>query len=379
MLHLRTAIFRVYNQGLHVDLIQDLLTAPNLETLVLEDVFCEESPLYDSENTPVLSPLKHIIEQQHCIRNPRFKGTFPIEYDHAGYTYELRRYILRQVHETMEIIRMPSNRLSLSILSSQTWKAMRELTLYGECPVLDAPFISVIQAMPKLRTLKCLIWSFDPIQICPVEPTAPVQIPPLQYILLRNVMLDDPFFQQLPGDLLSLSIRSNYDPPRALTFTSEEMLHFLGSQTFPHLEHLEMTVVVDSEELSLIRQFHCAFVSFCPNIQDLTICLYLSTSADTGRAVTLLFSALTPLRSLRQLRLDFGFLDIGDVEDYMSTTIEALPWLDTIGFYVDSGLDDGNWVVATVDKTDGSVKLGEIHQEIPDRDYGILDKYEAES
>ncbi|KAI0073193.1 hypothetical protein K474DRAFT_1774922 [Panus rudis PR-1116 ss-1] len=386
MLQLRTVVFRLYDEGLHFDLMQGILTAPNLETLVVDNVTWRYSPAYDPDEAPVLPPLRRIIDRQRNLFRSQAEQRRLSPYDPADYTFTFRCCVLAQAQDTMEVICMPSDKLCLSFLSTCIWKSMRELVLYGDSPIPDVPFISVIQAMPNLRVLKCLSWQTEPLEICPAESAVPVQPLHLQDIILRSVLLDNPFFKMLPEDVRSLSIRANFYSPRATTYNSEELLRFLRLRTFPRLEFLETDCTVPSGDPSSLRHIGNALVSFCPNIRDLTIYCYLTrnTQSDTVYETRSDFapfiSALSQLKNLRNLRLYLQVRKSIDFEKYMTWTIELLPWLDTIGFlfYSYGRTHRRQWAVGKTDRSDGSVKLADITNVPDDPSYGIFNDYKVE-
>ncbi|KAI0073194.1 hypothetical protein K474DRAFT_243263 [Panus rudis PR-1116 ss-1] len=382
MTRLRTVIFREYGEGLHIELIKGILTAPNLETFVLEDVVWEQSPPYYSSEAPVLAPLKRFIERQCGIFSPQSAKSDLYQYDPHGFTLWFRCDVLSQASNTMEFIRMPSDGLSLQFLATHSWPSLRELTIYGSCPVVDVPFISVLQAMPSLHTLKCLIREAVCFEICPVElaQLVDIHVPPLQDILVTNVKPADPFFQLLRSDdVVTITIIIYIEWPYDLASTGDEVLRLLRSRTFPALVNLDIGFFASNS--SSLQQLCSSLALFCPNVRNLTIHLFHDVGYPSADPIV---TALTPLKGLRTLRLDMHFPTVDDswrevpklIDSSMQRTIEVLPWLDTISFLPNSG--SRKWVVCNLEKADDSIKLGEIEHVTRDRYFGMLDQYEAE-
>ncbi|KAI0074508.1 hypothetical protein K474DRAFT_1529556 [Panus rudis PR-1116 ss-1] len=282
---LQTVFLPICEPRFSLDFVKVLLSAPNLENIVIQDIIWDDPPPYDPLSVPLLSPLKRYCESQEddsvtIRKHPRYTAGPDI------YTPAFRTELLWQAHSTIERIQIPIHPYHIQLFTSTSWDAMHELILYGLYPETAPPFIAIIQMMPNLRSLELLSWS-KLVTVCPPEMAQTAELPPLQHLLIGNVSPADPFFTLLPPNIVSLGIR---DVPRAylpillagIPPPLSQVYQLFRSRGFPHLEHLEVVFKAPAEGYDLEEQLYASILQACPCVHSLEIHRYHSDSRNAS-------------------------------------------------------------------------------------------------
>ncbi|EJD34452.1 hypothetical protein AURDEDRAFT_176497 [Auricularia subglabra TFB-10046 SS5] len=301
--------------------------------------------------------------------------------------------ILAPLSMQLEILRIPGESSRLSFLAAHTWPALRELSIRGAPPRVDAPFADVLAVMPRLRVLNVAVVHIDGATL--LLPTTPR----LRIALgLGRLTVSDPhpeegIFARLDGTLSELSLR---DVPRyynrrhfprlhapTLLLCREAarivgMLPLCGSS----LKRLEIAVREDGTEqqlLALIATSCCNLVLFELHeyrADDLEFIQRASGEVDID--TTQIATILLPLRKLRVLRLNLDLgLPVRDQWTYINPEswrplLEAqarvianvLPWLSSISFLTTQTIGPAGWSVWELyPSQSGTVELERISLE----------------
>lgn len=273
----------------------------------------------------------------------------------------------------LEVLRLPAETCRLSFLASSAWTSLRELTLQGGTPRLDAPFAQVLAAMPRLRVLSATFVRFAsmPFVLLPANTDTTVDLQ-----LLRLTITDpepgEAIFSHVAESLEELCVREmprNYvrrlEPCKysAQLLPCATALSIIRALRATNLRRLELVVREDDAELDLMAALACS----CPALEYLEFHRYarddfafIDLNVSQVKIPTLtLANALTPLKRLRMLRLNMDLgVDVNvwrqlpeDVYQYWHPFIEQqvmliapiLPWLNSISFLTAHPLCTVGW------------------------------------
>ncbi|EJD37619.1 hypothetical protein AURDEDRAFT_188005 [Auricularia subglabra TFB-10046 SS5] len=285
----------------------------------------------------------------------------------------------------LEVLRIPAETCRLSFLASNSWPALRELTLRGGTPRPDAPFAQVLAAMPNLRILAAAVvrMASVPFVLLPADPNPAVALQ-LSRLTIADPGPDEAIFAHLSSSLTELCLREmprhyirRMEPGKysAKILTCRAALPFIRPLSATTLRRLELVVREDDAELELMA----VLSSSCPGLEFLELHRYARNDMELIDQRTpqvevpmlALANALAPLRHLRVLRLnidagvyvDMYLRDPCDVHKYWHPILEqqailiarVLHWLQTISFLTAQTISLEGW--STWELEDGGTKV----------------------
>ncbi|KAI1792121.1 hypothetical protein LXA43DRAFT_887951, partial [Ganoderma leucocontextum] len=118
--------------------------------------------------------------------------------------------VLVHLHNSLELLHLPSMSAPINMLSVDPWPRLRELVLQGQLPEnIHSPFITLFSGMPKLRVLS-LMFAFprdvNPQPVWPRGLDTSFPWPELESLVLSFPTPDDQLYASLPPCLRRLSL-----------------------------------------------------------------------------------------------------------------------------------------------------------------------------
>ncbi|EJD37610.1 hypothetical protein AURDEDRAFT_116719 [Auricularia subglabra TFB-10046 SS5] len=299
-----------------------------------------------------------------------------------------------QLRTHLEVLALPAESVRVSLITASPWPHLRELFLYGCCPILDAPLLQMFDMLPKLRAFILAVAvarGQAPLILCPRNSRRSPDISGLRRLTLASTSPKDGIFVHVPPELEELSLR---DVPRFYTrspwgrtpLDQAYGTHVLSCgdvlsifRTMPRLaalNHLELVVIEDEHELDLLAYI----AGSCSQLASFEFHCYRNVSeyddlvsAPLAVPLDALGKALATFPSLRVVRLnidlpwseftisqyyDRGFGDGSTYAQTIAQTIaRAVPWLDAVCVLVRDASNLYRWNMWTVDERCGDVQL----------------------
>lgn len=263
-----------------------------------------------------------------------------------------------QLCTRLEVLALPAEALRISVITAAPWPCLRELFLYGYCPILDSPLQQIFETLPKLRALSLIIATplgQAPLVLWPRGSHAAPEISGLRRLALSSPSPDDGIFGHLPPELEELSLR---DLPRLYEFhryhdvsgtldnayksrilsCGEALSIFRRMPSCAALRHLELVVTEDEHELDMLAYIAAS----CARLELLELHCYRNVTeyddlvhAPLAVSLDTLGGALSEFRALRVARLNID-----------------LPWSQfTISRRIYRGRSDGFTFTETIAQT----------------------------
>ncbi|KAI1788691.1 hypothetical protein LXA43DRAFT_894250 [Ganoderma leucocontextum] len=290
--------------GLRWETLTSILTIPQLENFGLQLFnFSPRPRLATNVGTLSFAPLKlfqYIQPTFHWIPHH-----FPPERDALA-------DVLGQLHNSLELLHLPSMSAPINMLSVDPWPRLRELVLQGQLPEnICSPFITLLSGMPRLRVLSLMFAlprDVDPQPVWPRGLDTSFPWPELESLVLSFPTPDDQLYASLPPCLRRLSLRCCphhcvhewVDRPewRSPVLSASEMLRVLSRCRLPHLERLQFEYRADDADRSLLRHLTTVF----PQLLTLEIHRFRPVGVDEIPMVcsALPMTLLTPFKFPRR-------------------------------------------------------------------------------
>ena len=251
--------------GLRWQTLASILTTPTLENFNLQWFNFSPRPRLATEvDTRPLAPLKSFQYIQAAFR--RVQHYFPPERDALA-------DVLGRIHNTLEVLQLPSLPAPLDMLSMKPWPRLRELVLHGQLPEgLRTPFITLLSGMSKLRVLHlkfALPLDVEPQAVWPPGMDTSFPWPELEELVVSFPVSEDRVYASLPSSLRLLSLRCcphhcvhkwvGRPMWHSPVLSASEMLRVLSRCQLPHLGHLQFEYRADDADRSLLRHLSAAF------------------------------------------------------------------------------------------------------------------------
>ena len=192
--------------GLSWDTLSSILSVPQLENFNIQlfNFSPRPRPVADVDSdVPSLAPLKSFRYVQPVYRwQPHY---FPPERDALA-------DVLARLHDSLEILHLPSMSAPINTLAANPWPRLRELVLQGRLPEdldLRTPFILLLSQMPKLRILHlkfALHRDVEPQAVWPKDLDTPFPWPELEDLAVSFPTPEDRLYSALPLSLRRLSL-----------------------------------------------------------------------------------------------------------------------------------------------------------------------------
>ncbi|KAA1478424.1 hypothetical protein DENSPDRAFT_667231 [Dentipellis sp. KUC8613] len=334
---LRTIRFVRFQWGLTWDSLQLMLAAPNVRVLEIEEPFSSwRQTLTIPDGGLSHSCLTEFVYAGYSAHPPRERYRMAMRKESEPvHTWCYLNALILALHQTLEVLRVPSVMAPLPEMATVEWPRLRELTLdgdnyYGDDPTL---FSRLCARMPRLRTLdlhlrhkflsQTLIW--------PSDASSTPSFGSLQTVSLPYPDPNDTLYAYLPSTLRHLYL---IDRPRYYHFKAEhkdvsnvytrpilitatDLLHVLKQLqgAFTSLGVLGVAFEIDSETHALVGHIISAF----PNLRILQLHCYRPAGApasDTEDIVRSISRNLSALHSLRHFRTYFNPCEDDDTVIY---------------------------------------------------------------
>ena len=251
--------------GLSWETLLSILSVPHLENFNIQLFNFSPRQRPTTDNGPLsLAPLKSFRYVQPAYR--WWPHYFPPERDALA-------DVLGQLHDSLEVLHLPSMSAPINALGVEPWPRLRELVLQGQLPEgIYSPFITLLSDMPHLRVLRLMFALPPDVDRLPVWPQGVVASfpwPELEELVLSFPTPDDQIYAFLPQSLRRLSLRccphhcmrEQVDRPvwHSPILSASEMLQVLSRSPLPHLNHLQLEYLADDVDASLLRYLTAAF------------------------------------------------------------------------------------------------------------------------
>ncbi|EJD37604.1 hypothetical protein AURDEDRAFT_173271 [Auricularia subglabra TFB-10046 SS5] len=305
-----------------------------------------------------------------------------------------------QLRTHLEVLALPAESVRVSLITASSWPHLRELFLYGCCPILDAPLLQMFDMLPKLRafTLAVAVARGEAsLILCPRNSRRSPDISGLRRLTLASTSPKDGIFVHVPPELEELSLRDVprfYERRRWGSGTPLDRAygtHVLSCgdvlsifRTMPRLaalNHLELVVIEDEHELDLLAYI----AGSCSQLASFEFHCYRNVAeyddlvnAPLAVPLDVLGKALATFRSLRVVRLniDLPWSEVTISEHYdrwfadgvtyaqtiAQTIAWAVPWLDAVCVLVRDESNLHQWSMWTVDESCGDVQIREFER-----------------
>ncbi|RPD54816.1 hypothetical protein L227DRAFT_511106, partial [Lentinus tigrinus ALCF2SS1-6] len=223
------------------------------------------------------------------------------------YTAEMKALstALRALHESLEVISLPTSSVSIQVFSMHTWPRLRRVVLRGEPS--DSLVSSILSAISHLPSLKSLVLKFSAsVQTRPGvlwrgDNVTSFPCPVLEELVLTYPDPADQIFDHLPPTLLALSLccwrhlyheffspYRSWDPSGGLIFnllfSSSEMYRVLRRSQTPMLLRLTLEYRADDGDEELLHRIAQAY----PRLTYIKLIRYRPREADTVPVVSAL-------------------------------------------------------------------------------------------
>ncbi|TFY61766.1 hypothetical protein EVG20_g6930 [Dentipellis fragilis] len=334
---LRVIRFVHFQWGVTWDSLQSVLAAPNVHVLEIEEPFSawrQTFTIPDGGQSHFC--LTEFVYTGHYPQPPResYRMAMRKESDPVHNWCYLNALIL-SLHQTLEVLRVPSVMAPLPVMATVEWPRLRELTLDGDNYYGDesALFSRLCARMPRLRVLdlhlrhkfhsQTIVWPSG----VPLTPS----FGNLKKVFLPYPDPNDSFYLHLPSTLQHLHL---VDRPRYYHFKAErqdvlnmyarpdlitatDLLRTLKQLqgAFTSLQVLEVAFEVDGHERALVDHIVTAF----PNLQLLQLHWYRpagGSASDIESTVRSISQNLSALHSLRHFRTYFNPCEDDDTVTY---------------------------------------------------------------
>ena len=251
--------------GLSWETLTSILSVPQLENFNIQLFNFSPRPRPAPDvDARSLAPLKSFRYIQPAFR--WWPHYFPPERDALA-------DVLGQLHDSLEILHLPSMSAPINALAVEPWPRLRELVLQGQLPQgLRSPFITLLSGMPKLLVLRLLFALPPGVDRLPIWPQGVVTSfpwPELEELSLSFPPPEDQIYAFLPESLRRLSlrccphhcVRERVDRPvwHSPILSASEMLQILSRSPLPHLDHLQLEYLADDADGPLLRHVTTAF------------------------------------------------------------------------------------------------------------------------
>lgn len=360
--NLADSLREAYFDG-NVQLLPDVLQLPTLEILATCDAeWARVQP--PNSLPPIRAPLR-------CLRicSPDRYNLLADTPQDLSHEIQWVEELCAQLHTRLELVALPAESVRVSLLAKSPWPRLRELFLYGRCPILDVPLLQMLDMMPELRSLTLAValeQGSGPLILFPRDSEGAPDVSCLRRLTLASPSPEDDLFAHLPPELEELSLR---DMPRyyrrcrypnsgghlddayspSLLSCTGALSIFRRLRCCAALRHLELVVSEDDNELELL-----AFLATsCPRLDFFELHCYRNVFEytellDAPMAVPLdaLSRALSAFRALRVARLNIdlpwteftisrymasGPRDAATFTDTIAHVVaQAVPWLDAV-------------------------------------------------
>ncbi|EJD37650.1 hypothetical protein AURDEDRAFT_188020 [Auricularia subglabra TFB-10046 SS5] len=362
------------DRGVQEGVLPVILSCPTLEILTFKNV----SIAGHFPSLRVAAPLRSLRCIFSSLRSP---GDINSKYTPRSHCFlqerELLESVIAQCRATLEVLVLPGESTRLSALAPAAWPRLRELSICGIGPELDASFSQLFAAMPNLEVLTLLLSQRHhgpPLTILPADPKdAFVDLARLVRVTLSYPNPVDGVFRGLTPALRELSIR---DSPRFYWITEHsnsfyrtpilccrDALHIFrqlsdGADAASNLERLELVVRATETEIEDEMELYAFVAAACPRLRVLELHRYRNVldPRDVRVAIPLdaIADALQGFRSLSHLRLNVDlplqwhtpdsyprFVD--ELDELAARVARALPWLDTFELFHMNFADRYTW------------------------------------
>ena len=260
--------------GVSWQLLRRILKLPNLRHLSLDNFI--PSPTRFASDKLNLHAIGPITSFSYTVFNSRNPYRLPSE-------SEALSLILRTLHNSLEILVLPSEPAPLTEMFELEWPLLRELRLRGErWDIPDTPIVSLLSCMPNLRVLVLELTHPEEMAEQAMWPhgdtdTGPFPCPNLEQLTLANPLPHDELWTHLPHSIHTLSLcscppythrgwhmRPTPGPYRGSRYrfpllSSTELLSILTRCPTPHMRALEIEYGANHAEWALLRYVASAY------------------------------------------------------------------------------------------------------------------------
>ncbi|EJD37653.1 hypothetical protein AURDEDRAFT_146993 [Auricularia subglabra TFB-10046 SS5] len=355
-----------------------LAVASALRVLILKSIWL----------TAEMGPLPETLRELHMYHHDARAIDDQLPPDILPAHFSCLERLLTTLWSQLECLTLYGEGLRSSLIAAYHWPVLRDFAVIGRSPILDTPWMHVLQRMPQVQSFTLLTDAFDGrTPICPSALTPTFNVAQLRRLSLSFPRPDDAIFSYLSPDLVELALRDApryynvrweyYDKSSEPILSCPNVMHIFGAFSACGLRALELVYLEDEFETDMLATVAQA----CPGLTMIELHRYRRFPfsyldwRNVGKSsvpVEAIARSLANFRALQMAKLNLSFtkanIDAIEITEFwraldafLDTQAQIIahhvPWLECMALLTRTRSETMYWAVWDIQPEMGCRRL----------------------